>query len=563
MNPDFIKSKYERGMLIGEDILSNFYQGKIVLSGRQVYIWEYKAEFLTSALIKRLAELAEKLSYFKHPYILPLIDYYTDGKSFYTIHDTGASEKQSKTPLIPLEEFLKSEIPYSYNTLWKLASQILSVMLELETMGLPSGAINLHTLYVDEEGGMIRVSKIGLPIEILKRQWSHFTVIDDCIFYPPEFIQKQEFSIASDVYAFGMLLYVFFSHQWPYPYTTKIEKLKKSLLKNAIPFQKVSPHIPQKLTPLVEICLEKNPKKRFASFEALVNSYREGKGPAFFQSTIEDRDIHEELKKSIRQSFKKKIFQLIREWGKIIVLLLVVLVLYLGYAGVTSKNNEKVVPNVIGLSEQDAEMLLQKNHINCVIAGYRIHPDMPEGFIIESRPPGGRAVKEDRVVRLYISKGPGQIQVPDFIGKNVADLKALIPENVTYNVFEQVYSSEISAGVVILQEPSPNALLSQSEAIKLTVSKGFPIRCVEEASEKQGFKKIKVSFEIPNTWESQKIDIQYVYKNAASQLYSKLHTPKNQINMVFEVHAGGILKVFFNQKPALVQPIDETSGGPQ
>lgn len=551
---ELIKSKYELGVQIGEDVLSYFYEGKIALSGRSVYIWMYKGEFLNPPLIKKLAELSEKLSYFKHPYILPLIDYYTDGKNFYTIHDAGAEVDQPH--LMPLEEFLKSETPYSYNTLWKLASQVLGVLLELEAKDIPCGAINLHALYVDEHGTIIRFAKIGLPIEILKRKWQSMTVIDDCIFYPPEFIQKQEFTIQSDIYAFGMLLYVFFSHQWPYTFTTQIDKFKRALLKAPKPFKKVSPHIPEKLTPLVEGCLDKNAKKRFANFDSLISSYREGKSPTFFQDDLEETDIHEELRKSIRYSFVKKMRRTIQEGWKVGGAVLVLISVYLMYVGFLGKSPDKVVPNVVGLSSEDAKRLLEKNQFKCVISGYRTHAYMPEDYVIESRPPGGRDVKQDRLVRLYISKGQGQIQVPDFVGKKLSELKDIISDNVTYNVYEAVYSDTVPQGVVISQTPSANEVLSASESIKLVVSQGFPVRFVLLKSEKTGLKKVRVLFDVPEGWDNQKIEIEYIYQNKVTDLYSKTHTQNNKLSADFDLPLGGTLRVFYNQKQALEQVVD-------
>ncbi len=472
MSAELLKGKYEIGERIAEDVLSYFYLGKVCLSGRQVFIWEYKAEFLNPAIIKELIDLSESLSFIKHAHILSLIDYYSDGTSFYTIHETGFAETFQLGDLIPLEEYLKSEAAYTYSSLWKLASQILNVLLVLESKKIQCGCITVHNLFVDPAGTHIRLTRIGLPINILKHQWPHLSVVDDCIFYPPEFIQKQEFTGVSDIYAFGMLLYVFFSHQWPYKYTNKIDKFRKELLKEPTPFQKVTHNIPDKLGPLVHVCIEKSVKKRFSSFEQLVKSYQKGQGPTFFETTDEDEtSIEEELKHAIRESRVRKVKKWISDWGKIGGVVAVIGMGYFLYSVSGTHSPDKMVPNLVGLPVKDAQLLLEKNHFKSEVGGYRMHPDMPKDYVIDSNPQSGKAVKQDRLVLLFVSKGPTQITVPDFVGKTLEEATQTLEEGVTFNVYEEIFS-EKPKGMILSQTPSANTRIEPGKSVHLIVSKG-------------------------------------------------------------------------------------------
>ena len=85
MSAVFIKSKYEVKELISEDIISYCYEGKTHYLDVPILIWEYKKEFLTSGLVTKCINIAEKLIGFKHKNCLNMIDYFYDGESFYTI----------------------------------------------------------------------------------------------------------------------------------------------------------------------------------------------------------------------------------------------------------------------------------------------------------------------------------------------------------------------------------------------------------------------------------------------------------------------------------------------
>jgi len=125
MNPIFIKSKYEIKELISEDIISYCYSGKTHYLDVPILIWEYKKEFLTSGLVTKLINIAEKLVGFKHKNALNMIDYYYDGESFYTIHE-------GLEYYLTLDTFIKQQEKQDLKLLWKFSTHLLNAVLQLE-----------------------------------------------------------------------------------------------------------------------------------------------------------------------------------------------------------------------------------------------------------------------------------------------------------------------------------------------------------------------------------------------------------------------------------------------
>ena len=83
---------------------------------------------------------------------------------------------------------------------------------------------------------------------------------------------------------------------------------------------------------------------------------------------------------------------------------------------------EVAVPNLMGLTQEEAERIAKEYNLKSHNAGIRFHPNIEEGLVIETKPPAGRVVKENRVIRMYFSKGVGPILVPDLIGYTKEDV---------------------------------------------------------------------------------------------------------------------------------------------
>ncbi|MBU1866941.1 MAG: PASTA domain-containing protein, partial [Candidatus Margulisbacteria bacterium] len=78
---------------------------------------------------------------------------------------------------------------------------------------------------------------------------------------------------------------------------------------------------------------------------------------------------------------------------------------------------EIVVPDVTGLTKQQAIVRLEEAQLKVNIAGEVKQPNVPEGAVASQRPEAGRRVKENRAISLMISSGKQKVPVPDLVGK--------------------------------------------------------------------------------------------------------------------------------------------------
>ncbi len=113
---------------------------------------------------------------------------------------------------------------------------------------------------------------------------SHPNLVGTFGYIAPEHFQGQGYSIASDLYAFGVVWYEMLTGQLPFdapsgPRLTRPRQLAFGA--SIVPPSTLNPEVPRALDALVLRCLERAPEKRFESVGALLDAIAEAtEGPA-------------------------------------------------------------------------------------------------------------------------------------------------------------------------------------------------------------------------------------------------------------------------------------------
>jgi serine/threonine-protein kinase len=108
-------------------------------------------------------------------------------------------------------------------------------------------------------------------------------------------------------------------------------------------------------------------------------------------------------------------------------------------------------------------------------AGEEFQPELPAGTIIRQMPPAGTVVREGKIVRVWISQGAENIEVPDLVNMPLRNAELLIRQyHLTVGSKETAYSLTAEKGAVISQEPQPKTLLGKGAAVNIIVSDGAP-----------------------------------------------------------------------------------------
>ncbi|MFC1751851.1 protein kinase [Thermoproteota archaeon] len=545
--PQAIKSRYKLIKIVSEDLVSFLYSGMDMEKNCPVLIWVYKFEYLTASIVEEFITVSEVLIQIRHPHILTLLDYHYDGDYFYAVHE-------HRDELTPLEVYLKQEEKSSLRLLWRFSTQVLLALLELETKKLYHGSLNLRNVFVTKEL-TIKITQTYYANAIIGAFMHEFDILEDCIFLAPEFIQRRAFTIQSDIYSYGVLLYLFFDGHWPYEYTTNVEAYKRQLLEKPKKFEKINSRVPGKLEQVIMMCMRKEPRNRFKGFEELLSFYRmqEPLEPSTLEEGVAHFDIMDEIRSSLAQEEKEQTITRIRVSsviGAIVFVVLTGLFLYNSYF--SSIPNQKV-PDIIGMDAEEAALILKNAHLAGKIAAKRPHQSVPKGHVIEAQPAPGRMVKENRIIRLFVSLGQPLLQVPDLIGHSVLGARNLLQSyGERLIVAGEEYSISYREGDIMAQFPSPNTEITTSQDIEVTVSKGLPITVTVGKVrsffffDKSNMRRVRISFFLLPQWGVQNILIYYSFNHNVEKIYSDHHEPGDTVELEFELDLGGQLDVYFN-----------------
>ena len=130
------------------------------------------------------------------------------------------------------------------------------------------------------------------------------------------------------------------------------------------------------------------------------------------------------------------------------------------------------IPNVVGMSEADAEKALQDKNLVVKKGDPVYSDDVEQGEVVSVSPSEGAEVKEGTTVTLVISKGNQPATVPKLTGKSQSDAEAALSQAGLSGNATEDYSDTVEEGVIISQDTDAGKEVSKGTTIGYVVSKG-------------------------------------------------------------------------------------------
>lgn len=131
------------------------------------------------------------------------------------------------------------------------------------------------------------------------------------------------------------------------------------------------------------------------------------------------------------------------------------------------------VPDVVGKTIELAKIDLEKARLTVARAPDRFDNTFPAGVVIAVEPAAGTEVKPGDTVTVTVSKGRAPITVPNVIGKNITEARAIL-QQLGLAAVESYVDSPKPKDLVLSQSPPDGSGAEPGEQIKLEVSKGPP-----------------------------------------------------------------------------------------
>lgn len=140
---------------------------------------------------------------------------------------------------------------------------------------------------------------------------------------------------------------------------------------------------------------------------------------------------------------------------------------------VVSSGKQETVPQVVGMSEADAEEALED-------AGFAVSKDrdyddsVEEGMVIRQTPTGGSSAEDVSTVTIVISKGSESSgTVPSLFSMSEDEAKeALSERGLTLGTVSKAFSDDVAEGKVISQQYDAGTKLESGTTVNIVISKG-------------------------------------------------------------------------------------------
>lgn len=128
-----------------------------------------------------------------------------------------------------------------------------------------------------------------------------------------------------------------------------------------------------------------------------------------------------------------------------------------------------VVPDVRGRTVADAVAVLTERGLK--YKPFDVPSSKPEDTVVAQNPAPNETVAAGTTVRINVSKGPQPVFVPPVVGELFEDAQAQL-EQAGFVVVRRDVESNEQRGVVIGQNPGPNAAAARGATVTLHVSQG-------------------------------------------------------------------------------------------
>lgn len=500
-------NRYELIEKIGEGGMAVVYKAKCRILNRFVAIKILKPEYSNnSEFMEKFRREALATATFSHSNIVNIYDVGSEGNINYIVMELV----NGKT----LKEYIRENAPLSMDSTLKISIQIAKALECAHKNKIIHRDIKPHNILINEEG-VIKVTDFGIAKATSSDTITHTNkVIGSAHYFSPEQAKGKIVDNRTDIYSFGIVIYEMLTGRVPFDGESAVAVALKHIQDTIVPPKVLVPEVPDSLNNLVIKATQKEVIKRYNNVTDMLidlmriennnkyivtpsnmdNDYTTVMDATQIQNTMyasnlgkkltnKDMDDEEEDEEDEDYDGEKRKTS---TWKKVLIvggalLLTILLGVFVG-TSIYNKGNSNVkkdelrVPKIIGLTADEAKDAVEKVGLTYVVLGEEAS-DKPAGTIIAVFPSEGTAVKKESEVRVRISTGPGEIEVPDVVklGQSVAQ-DHIVTQGLKVGKITEDYSEEIEEGAVISTNPVAKTKVKKGDTVDIVISIGSRIK---------------------------------------------------------------------------------------
>ncbi len=489
-----LAGRYELFERVGEGGMSVVYKAKDKLLNRFVAIKILKPEFINDPkFIDSFRRESQNAASMTHPNIVNIYDVGREGNIHYIVMELIEGRA--------LSDYIKEQGPMAYPKVIALSKQIAAALSFAHKNHIIHRDVKPHNVMITPNG-TAKITDFGIAKAVNAATIVDNTdgIVGSVHYFSPEQARGGYVDEKSDLYSLGIVMYEMLTGQVPFDGDNPVNIALQHINGEMTPPSKLVSGVPPALEHIIMKCTDKYPINRYASADELIEALNNlefvatvvgndglmGTRPTQKQSPVgssvgpiaetdyqsgedyDDEDLRDRKKTKKPKGGKKSRKKLIIIIAAIVAALLVGVIL-----AVTLTNREEVkVPNFRGMTLEEAQDAADKYNLKVKEGQEVISEDIEKGRIVSQDPSADENVKEGSTITVNISKGLGEGNVPNLIGKTEDELGDYLKAAGFKLGKVSSEPSDKGEGIVIRQSPKAGDTAEKGTAIDVVVSDG-------------------------------------------------------------------------------------------
>jgi serine/threonine-protein kinase len=490
-------NRYEIEREVAQGGMAEVYLARDRLLDRPVALKALFPEYAREpSFVERFRREAQAAANLNHQNIVAIYDWGQEGGTYFIVMEYVEGRS--------LRDLIRSEGPLDPHQTADVAAEIASALGFAHRAGVVHRDVKPGNVLLTRAGA-VKVTDFGIARAGASDGLTQTgSVMGTATYFSPEQAQGLPVDGRSDVYSLGVVLYEMVTGVVPFTGDSPVAVAYKHVREEVVPPTRRNPDVPADLEQIILTALAKDPDLRYQTAEDLradLLRFRRGRPLAAAPVTA----IVSELPTSATAAAGAAAYQsaatmqaprvgggpppgrgpygpppgpppgrgraLAAGLTVLVLVLVVVAILLLSQLGSDGGGATVSVPNVVGMTEDDAREALGARDLE-VEAEYVRNIDVPDGEVFEQDPAAGARVDEGSTVTITVS-GEGETkEVPDVEGELAEDARTTL-EAAGFTVeFAGEQHDEVEFGLVIRTEPAAGERATTGSTITVIVSQG-------------------------------------------------------------------------------------------